>query len=192
MVGERALDRLIIGISGASGVHYGVRALELLRPLPIETHLVMSKSAELTVHHELDRTVEEIRALADVFHPVRNIGASIASGSFVTRGMLIAPCSIRTLGEITSGVTSSLLTRSADVVLKERRRLVLMVRETPLHLGHLRNMAVVTEMGAIVAPPVPAFYAKPDSLEAMVTQSVARTLDLFGIDIPDIKRWTDQ
>lgn len=186
------MDRLIIGISGASGVYYGVRALELLRPLPIETHLVMSKSAELTVHHELDRTVEEIRALADVFHPVRNIGASIASGSFVTRGMLIAPCSIRTLGEITSGVTSSLLTRSADVVLKERRRLVLMVRETPLHLGHLRNMAAVTEMGAIVAPPVPAFYAKPDSLEAMVTQSVARTLDLFGIDIPDIKRWTDQ
>ena len=186
------MDRLIIGISGASGVHYGVRALELLRSLPIETHLVMSKSAELTVHHELDRTVEEIKALADVFHPVRNIGASIASGSFVTRGMLIAPCSIRTLGEITSGVTSSLLTRSADVVLKERRRLVLMVRETPLHLGHLRNMAAVTEMGAIVAPPVPAFYAKPASLEEMVTQSVARALDLFGIDIPDTKRWTDQ
>jgi 4-hydroxy-3-polyprenylbenzoate decarboxylase len=190
--GERDLDRLIIGISGASGVQYGVRALELLRSLPIETHLVMSKSAELTVHHELDRTVEEIKALADVFHPVRNIGASIASGSFVTRGMLIAPCSIRTLGEITSGVTSSLLTRSADVVLKERRRLVLMVRETPLHLGHLRNMAAVTEMGAIVAPPVPAFYAKPASLEEMVTQSVARALDLFGIDIPDTKRWTDQ
>lgn len=186
------MDRLIIGISGASGVQYGVRALELLRSLPIETHLVMSKSAELTVHHELDRTVEEIKALADVFHPVRNIGASIASGSFVTRGMLIAPCSIRTLGEITSGVTSSLLTRSADVVLKERRRLVLMVRETPLHLGHLRNMAAVTEMGAIVAPPVPAFYAKPASLEEMVTQSVARALDLFGIDIPDTKRWTDQ
>ena len=149
------VDRLIIGISGASGVQYGVRALELLRDLPIETHLVMSKSAELTVHHELDQSVDEIRALADVYHPVRNVGASVASGSFRTRGMLLAPCSIRTLGEITSGVTSSLLTRAADVVLKERRRLVLMVRETPLHLGHLRNMAAVTEMGAIVSPPYP-------------------------------------
>ena len=167
------VDRLIIGISGASGVQYGVRALELLKPLPIETHLIMSKSAELTVHHELDQSTEDIRALADVWHPVRNVGASVASGSFRTRGLLMAPCSIRTLGEITSGVTSSLLTRAADVVLKERRRLVLMVRETPLHLGHLRNMAAVTEMGAIVAPPVPAFYAKPDSLDAVITQSLS-------------------
>jgi len=185
------VDRLIIGISGASGVQYGIRALELLRELPIETHLVMSKSAELTVHHELDQSVEEIRALADVWHPVRNVGASIASGSFKTRGMLLAPCSIRTLGEITSGVTSSLLTRAADVVLKERRRLVLMVRETPLHLGHLRNMTAVTEMGAIVAPPVPAFYAKPESLDAVVTQSVARMLDLFDIAISETHRWTE-
>ena len=184
-------DRLIIGISGGSGVQYGVRALELLKPLPIETHLIMSKSAELTVHHELDQSAEDIRALADVWHPVRNVGASVASGSFRTRGMLMAPCSIRTLGEITSGVTSSLLTRAADVVLKERRRLVLMVRETPLHLGHLRNMAAVTEMGAIVAPPVPAFYAKPDSLDAVITQSVARTLDLFNITLSETHRWTE-
>lgn len=185
------VDRLIIGISGASGVQYGVRALELLRDLPIETHLVMSKSAELTVHHELDQTVDEIRALADVWHPVRNVGASVASGSFRTRGMLLAPCSIRTLGEITSGVTSSLLTRAADVVLKERRRLVLMVRETPLHLGHLRNMVSVTEMGAIVSPPVPAFYAKPDTLEAVITQSVSRALDLFDISVAGTHRWTE-
>lgn len=185
------LDRLIIGISGASGVQYGVRALELLKPLPIETHLIMSKSAELTVHHELDQSAEDIRALADVWHPVRNVGASVASGSFRTRGLLMAPCSIRTLGEITSGVTSSLLTRAADVVLKERRRLVLMVRETPLHLGHLRNMAAVTEMGAIVAPPVPALYTKPDSLDAVITQSVARALDLFDITLSETHRWTE-
>jgi len=185
------MERLIIGISGASGVQYGVRALELLRPLPIETHLVMSKSAELTMHHEMDRTVDAIRALADEWHPVRNVGASVASGSFRTVGMLLAPCSIRTLGEITSGVTSSLLTRAADVVLKERRRLVLMVRETPLHLGHLRNMAAVTEMGAVIAPPVPAFYAKPESLDEVVTQSVARALDLFDIALPETHRWTE-
>lgn len=184
-------DRLIIGISGASGVQYGVRALELLRDLPIETHLIMSKSAELTVHHELDQSVDEIRSLADVYHPVRNVGASVASGSFRTRGMLLAPCSIRTLGEITSGVTSSLLTRAADVVLKERRRLVLMVRETPLHLGHLRNMVSVTEMGAIVSPPMPAFYTKPDTLEAVITQSVARALDLFDISVSGTHRWTE-
>jgi len=185
------MDRLIIGISGASGIQYGVRALELLRTLPIETHLVMSKSAELTVHHEMDRTVDAIRSLADEWHPVRNVGASVASGSFRTLGMLLAPCSIRTLGEITSGVTSSLLTRAADVVLKERRRLVLMVRETPLHLGHLRNMVAVTEMGAVVAPPVPAFYAKPDSLDEVVTQSVARALDLFDINLSETHRWTE-
>jgi 4-hydroxy-3-polyprenylbenzoate decarboxylase len=183
------MERLVIGISGASGVIYGVRALELLQDLPIETHLVMSKSAELTVHHELDRSLQDIKALADVFHPVRNVGASIASGSFENRGMLIAPCSIRTMGEITSGVTSSLLTRAADVALKERRRLVLMVRETPLHLGHLHNMTLATQMGAIIAPPVPAFYTQPTSLDAVVTQTVARALDLFGIRHPDTQRW---
>jgi len=189
--GSVPLDRLIVGISGASGVQYGVRALELLQGTSIETHLIMSKSAELTVHHELDCSVDDIRQLADVWHPVRNVGASVASGSFRTKGMLLAPCSIRTLGEITSGVTASLLTRAADVVLKERRPLVLMVRETPLHLGHLRNMVSVTEMGAIVAPPVPAFYTQPDSIEALVTQSVARALDLFDIPLPGTHRWTE-
>ena len=189
--GSVPLDRLIVGISGASGVQYGVRALELLQGTSIETHLIMSKSAELTVHHELDCSVDDIRQLADVWHPVRNVGASVASGSFRTKGMLLAPCSIRTLGEITSGVTASLLTRAADVVLKERRPLVLMVRETPLHLGHLRNMVSVTEMGAIVAPPVPAFYTQPDSIEALVTQSVARALDLFDIPLPETHRWTE-
>lgn len=190
-LGSVPLDRLIVGISGASGVQYGVRALELLQGTSIETHLIMSKSAELTVHHELDCSVDDIRQLADVWHPVRNVGASVASGSFRTKGMLLAPCSIRTLGEITSGVTASLLTRAADVVLKERRPLVLMVRETPLHLGHLRNMVSVTEMGAIVAPPVPAFYTQPDSIEALVTQSVARALDLFDITLPETHRWTE-
>lgn len=190
-LGNVPLDRLIVGISGASGVQYGVRALELLQGTSIETHLIMSKSAELTVHHELDCSVDDIRQLADVWHPVRNVGASVASGSFRTKGMLLAPCSIRTLGEITSGVTASLLTRAADVVLKERRPLVLMVRETPLHLGHLRNMVSVTEMGAIVAPPVPAFYTQPDSIEALVTQSVARALDLFDITLPETHRWTE-
>jgi len=189
--GSVPLDRLIVGISGASGVQYGVRALELLQGTSIETHLIMSKSAELTVHHELDCSVDDIRQLADVWHPVRNVGASVASGSFRTKGMLVAPCSIRTLGEITSGVTASLLTRAADVVLKERRPLVLMVRETPLHLGHLRNMVSATEMGAIVAPPVPAFYTQPDSIEALVTQSVARALDLFDITLPETHRWTE-
>lgn len=185
------MDRIIIGISGASGVVYGVRALELLADQPLETHLVMSKSAELTVHHELGVSIDSIKALADVYHPIRNVGASIASGSFTGRGMLIAPCSIRTLGEIVSGVTSTLLTRAADVALKERRRLVLMVRETPLHLGHLRNMVAATEMGAVIAPPVPAFYTAPESVDAIVTQCVARALDQFGLDIPVTRRWTD-
>ena len=185
------MNRLIIGISGASGVQFGVRALELLAPLPIETHLVMSRSAELKVHHELDMSLADLRALADQWYPIKNVGASIASGSFRNMGMLIAPCSIRTLGEIVSGVTSTLLTRSADVALKERRPLVLMVRETPLHLGHLRNMVAATEMGAIIAPPVPAFYTRPKSVDALVTQSVARVLDLFAIDIPEIHRWTE-
>ena len=186
------MDRLIIGISGASGVQYGVRALELLQPLPIETHLVMSKSAELTLYHEMDRTVDAIRALADEWHPVRNVGASVASGSFRTLGMLLAPCSIRTLGEITSGVTSSLLTRAADVVLKERRRLVLLPREAPLHLGHLRAMTAATEAGAVIAPPVPAFYARPQSIAEMVDYTCARALDLFDlgeIDLPAVNRW---
>ena len=154
-------DRLIIGISGASGVQYGVRALELLKQLPIESHLIMRMSAELTVHHELDQSAEDIRALADVWHPVRNVGASVASGSFRTRGMLMAPCSIRTLGEITSGVTSSLLTTSGGCGAEGAPSLGADGPRNALHLGHLRNMASVTEMGAIVAPPVPAFMPNP-------------------------------
>jgi len=183
------MRRIIIGISGASGIALGVRALELLRDAGVETHLVMSKSAELTAHHELDLPVEEIRALADVVHPVKNVGASIASGSFLTEGMLIAPCSIRSMSEIASGVTSTLLTRAADVVLKERRRLVLMVRETPLHTGHLRTMTALSEMGAVVAPPVPAFYTRSATLDEYLTQSVGRALDLFGINDTPIRRW---
>ncbi|MGH7074447.1 MAG: UbiX family flavin prenyltransferase [Stellaceae bacterium] len=181
--------RLIVGISGASGVIYGIKALKVLKATGIETHLVMSKSAEITLAYETTIKVAEVRALADVIHPTHDIGASISSGSFQTAGMLIAPCSIRTLSEITHGTTSSLLTRAADVVLKERRRLVLMVRETPLHLGHLRTMTAASEMGAVIMPPVPAFYGKPTSIDDLVTQSVGRALDLFGIDLRLFKRW---
>ncbi|HYB11571.1 MAG TPA: UbiX family flavin prenyltransferase [Alphaproteobacteria bacterium] len=185
-------QRLIVGISGASGVIYGVRALELLKGHGIETHLVMSRSAEVTLAYETSLKVAGVQELADVVHPIGDIGASISSGSFKTLGMLIAPCSIRTLSEIASGVTSTLLTRAADVVLKERRRLVLMVRETPLHLGHLRAMAAATEMGAIMAPPIPAFYFGPESVDDIINQSVGRSLDLFGIELGVVKRWGEQ
>jgi 4-hydroxy-3-polyprenylbenzoate decarboxylase len=181
--------RLIVGISGASGVCYGIRLLEVLASTAVETHLVVSKAAEMTVGCETERKPSEIRKLADVSYPIMDIGASISSGSFRTAGMIIAPCSVRTLSEIATGVTSSLLTRAADVVLKERRRLVLMVRETPLHAGHLRSMLRVTEMGAVVMPPVPAFYARPASLEEMVDQTLGRALDLFGIDTGLTRRW---
>jgi 4-hydroxy-3-polyprenylbenzoate decarboxylase len=184
-----ARRRLIVGISGASGVIYGVRALELLKELGVETHLVMTRAAQITLAHETTRKPVEVSALASVAHKIDDIGAAIASGSFRTLGMLVAPCSIRTLAEIATGVTSNLLTRAADVVLKERRRLVLMVRETPLHLGHLRSMAAVTEMGAIVMPPVPAFYAKPHSIEDMVDHTVGRALDLLGLDTGTVTRW---
>jgi 4-hydroxy-3-polyprenylbenzoate decarboxylase len=184
---ERA--RLIVGISGASGVIYGVRMLQMLRTLGVETHLVMSKSAQLTLTHETDMSVAEVKALADVTYSNADIGASIASGSFRVSGMVIAPCSIKTLSEIASGITGSLLSRAADVTLKERRRLVLMLRETPLHLGHLRSMVAVTEAGAIVSPPVPAFYAKPASIDEMVDHSVGRVLDLFGIESGAVRRW---
>lgn len=183
------MRRIIVGISGASGIVLGVRALDMLRAAGVETHLVMSKSAELTLHHELDIGSDELRARADVVHAVKNVGASIASGSFLTDGMLIAPCSVRTMSEIASGVTSTLLTRAADVVLKERRRLVLMVRETPLHTGHLRTMTALSEMGAVIAPPVPAFYTGATTLDEFVTQSVGRALDLFGIRDTPINRW---
>lgn len=181
--------RLIVGISGASGVIYGVRLLQALQPLDVETHLVMSKAAEMTLAYETDWKSADVTGLADVRHPIGDIGAAISSGSFKTAGMVIAPCSIRTASEIATGVTSSLLTRAADVVLKEKRRLVLMVRETPLHSGHLHTLARLSEMGAIVAPPVPAFYAKPDSLDAMIDHTIGRMLDLFGIETGGVRRW---
>jgi 4-hydroxy-3-polyprenylbenzoate decarboxylase len=181
--------RIIVGISGASGVVYGIRMLELLREADVETHLVMTKSAEMTMAYETDYKVEDIRIMADQFHSIKNVGASIASGSFPSLGMIIAPCSVRTMAEIATGVTSSLLTRAADVVLKERRRLVLMVRETPLHTGHLRTMTALSEMGAIIAPPLPAFYTKPESISDIIDHSVGRVLDLFNIDTGVVKRW---
>jgi 4-hydroxy-3-polyprenylbenzoate decarboxylase len=181
--------RLIVGISGASGVIYGVRTLELLRETGIETHLVMSRSAEMTLGYETELKSNDVRALAAVNHPVADVGASISSGSFQTMGMIVVPCSIRTMSEIASGTTSSLLTRAADVVLKERRRLVLAVRETPLHGGHLRTMTALSDMGAIVAPIVPAFYNRPRSVDDIVNHTVGRLLDLFGIATEVVRRW---
>jgi 4-hydroxy-3-polyprenylbenzoate decarboxylase len=181
--------RLVIGISGASGIVYGVRALEALKGSEIETHLVMTRSAEITLAYEMGLKVAELHALADIVHPIADIGAAISSGSFRTEGMLVAPCSIRSMSEIATGTTDNLLTRAADVVLKERRRLVLMVRETPLHVGHLRTMTAVSEMGAIVMPPVPAFYHKPATIDDIVDQTVGRALDLFGVDPGLVKRW---
>jgi flavin prenyltransferase len=185
----RPAHRLIVGISGASGVVYGARLLELLQPLAVETHLVMSRSAEVTLALETALKPADLRGRADVVHAIGNLAAPISSGSFPTIGMVVAPCSIRSLSEISTGVTSSLLTRAADVVLKERRRLVLMVRETPLHLGHLRSMTQVTEIGAIVMPPVPALYSRPQTVDDIVDHSVGRVLDLFGIDNPLVRRW---
>lgn len=182
-------NRLIVGISGASGVIYGIRLLQVLRELGVESHLVMSKSAQVTLGHETDMSVADVKALADVHYANTDIGAAISSGSFKVSGMVVAPCSIKTLSEIATGVTSSLLSRAADVNLKERRKLVLMVRETPLHLGHLRSMTAVTEAGAIVCPPVPAFYARPNSIEEMVDHTVGRVLDLFSLDAEIVKRW---
>ena len=182
-------ERLVVGISGASGVVYGLRLLEALKPLPIESHLVMSRAAELTLAYETSLKVAQVQALADVVHPIADVGASISSGSFKTLGMVIAPCSIRSMSEIAAGTTTSLLTRAADVVLKERRRLVLMVRETPLHSGHLKTMLSLSEMGAIIAPPVPAFYAEPEGIDDIVDQTVGRVLDLFELESPLVKRW---
>jgi flavin prenyltransferase len=186
---EPTPSRLIVGITGASGAIYGVRLLRLLQPTAIETHLVMSKSAKIALTQELDIKVSDVAELADVVHQVDNIGATISSGSFKTLGMVIAPCSMRSLSEIATGVTSSLVTRAADVVLKERRRLVLMVREAPLHLGHLRSMAEATEIGAIIYPPVPAFYARPQTIEQMVDHTLGRVLDLFDIKTDSVRRW---
>ncbi len=184
-----SIERLIVGISGASGVAYGVRLLEALRPLPVETHLVVSKSAEVTLAHETRMKIAEVHDLADVWYPAGDLGAAISSGSFRTLGMVIAPCSMRSLAEVANGTTTTLVTRAADVVLKERRRLVLMVRETPLHSGHLRNMLALSDMGAVIAPPVPAFYARPGSVDDILDQTVGRVLDLFGLDSGEVRRW---
>jgi len=186
---SEGLPRLVIGISGASGAIYGIRLLKALKPLAVETHLVISRAAELTIAYETDYKIPDVRALADASYAIGDLGAAIASGSFRTLGMVIAPCSIKTMAEIATGVTSSLLTRAADVTLKERRRLVLALRETPLHTGHLRSLLALSEMGAVVAPPVPAFYAQPESLDAMVDHTVGRLADLFGLDTGGVKRW---
>jgi flavin prenyltransferase len=181
--------RLVVGISGASGITYGVRVLELLRSTPVQTHLVVTKSARMTLGHETDMSVADLTALADVSYSNTDVGAAISSGSFQTLGMVVAPCSVKSMSEIASGVTTSLLARAADVVLKERRRLVLMVRETPLHRGHLRTMAELTELGAVIAPPVPAFYSRPTTLQEMVDHTVGRVLDLFDLDPGVVRRW---
>jgi 4-hydroxy-3-polyprenylbenzoate decarboxylase len=184
-------QRLIVGISGASGVVYGIRTLETLRKAGIETHLVMSPAAELTMSYETDIKPKAVREMADVFHPIGDVGASISSGSFATMGMLIVPCSIHTMSEIAHGVTDNLLSRAADVVLKERRRLVLALRETPLHGGHLRTMTLLSDIGAIVAPIVPAFYHRPKTLDDLINHSIGRLLDLFGIDLGTVHRWKE-
>jgi 2,5-furandicarboxylate decarboxylase 2 len=183
--------RLIVAITGASGAIYGVRLLEQLRVLPEwETHLIISNSGVLTASMELGIKRADIEALADVVHSVKDIGAAVSSGSFRTAGMVIAPCSMKTLAEIANGLADNLISRAADVALKERRRLVLLARETPLNLAHLRNMTAVTEMGGIVCPPVPAFYTRPNSLDDIVNHTVGRVLDLFDIDHRDlVQRW---
>jgi flavin prenyltransferase len=192
MAESSEIPRLIVGISGASGAIYGARLLELLRPLPVETHLVISRAAEVTLALETDLKPTAVRALADVVHAIGDMAAPISSGSFRTIGMVVVPCSVRSMSEIASGVTTSLLTRAADVVLKERRRLVLVVRETPLHTGHLRTMVALSEMGAVIAPPVPAFYAKPETIGDIVDQTLGRLLDLFGLDTGGVKRWGER
>jgi 4-hydroxy-3-polyprenylbenzoate decarboxylase len=182
-------DRLVVGISGASGVILGIRLLEALSKLGVETHLVASKAAQMTIPLETGLKPKQVAAKADRAYAIGDVAAPIASGSFKTKGMVIAPCSIRSMSEIATGATSTLLTRAADVALKERRTLVLLVRETPLHLGHLRTMTELAEMGAIVFPPVPAFYAAPNTLEDMVDHTIGRVLDCFGYDWPGLKRW---
>lgn len=186
------MKRLIVGLSGASGAIYGVRLLQVLRNVAeVETHLVMSQAARQTLSLETDLSLRDVQALADVVHDARDIAASISSGSFKTAGMVILPCSIKTLSGIVNSYTDTLVTRAADVVLKERRPLVLCVRETPLHLGHLRLMTQAAELGAIIMPPVPAFYHRPTSLDDVINQTVNRVLDQFDIDLPEdlFARW---
>lgn len=183
------LKRLIVGITGASGAIYGVRILERLSELPVETHLVATRWARVTIEHETGRSWEEVRALADVVHAEGDQAASLSSGSFRTDGMVIAPCSVKTLGAIANGFAHNLVCRAADVVLKERRRLVLAVRETPLHSIHLRNMLTLSDMGVTIFPPTPAFYNKPESIDEIVDQTALRILDQFGLDLPSPGRW---
>jgi 4-hydroxy-3-polyprenylbenzoate decarboxylase len=186
-----AARRLVVGITGASGIAYGIRALEVLKQAGIETHLILSKAAELTMTYETDLKSNDLRALASVWYASGDIGAAVSSGSFRTMGMLIVPCSVRTMSEIATGVTGTLMSRAADVALKERRRLVLGVRETPLHSGHLRTMLQLSDMGAVVAPLVPAFYSRPQSLDDIVDHTVGRLLDLFDIETDIVKRWKE-
>lgn len=186
---NRQKKRLVVGISGASGVAYGIRLIESLKDLRIESHLVMSKAAEMTITYETTLKPKQVAAKADKTYAIGDIGAPIASGTFKTLGMIVAPCSVRTMSEIATGVTTTLLSRAADVTLKERRPLILMVRETPLHLGHLRTMTALAEMGAVILPPVPAFYAEPKTLTDLVDQMVARALDFVGCEWPNAKRW---
>jgi 4-hydroxy-3-polyprenylbenzoate decarboxylase/2,5-furandicarboxylate decarboxylase 2 len=185
------IKRLIVAITGASGIVYGVRILQMLREIPdCESHLVMSAAGGLTAAEELDMTRGDIEKLADVVHNFRDIGATVASGSFKTAGMVIAPCSMKTLASIAHGLADNLVSRAADVVLKERRRLVLLARETPLNLAHLRNMTAVTEMGGVICPPVPAFYSRPRTLDDIVNHTVARVLDLFDLEhTAPLRRW---
>ena len=185
-----APKRLIIAITGATGSVYGVRLLEVLRDLPdVETHLMVSEAGVLNLHQEMDFKRKDVEALADVVHNVRDVGASIASGSFLSDGMIIAPCSMKTLASVAHGMSDNLITRAADVVLKERRRLVLMVRETPFNLAHLRNMTAVTEMGGVIFPPLPGFYQRPQSIAEMVDHTVGRVLDMFGVPHQLTPRW---
>ena len=185
--------RLIIGISGATGAIYGVRMLEILAKIDdIETHLVMSKAGRMTIQVETPFSVKDVEALTDVVHDINNVGASISSGSFRTEGMVIAPCSMKSMGGIAHSLGADLLVRAADVVLKERKKLVLVVRETPLHLGHLEAMASLTRMGAMIFPPVPAFYHRPKTLDDIINQTVTRILDQFDIDVKLFHRWDDE
>ncbi len=187
---EKQPKKLIVGISGATGAIYGVRLLQILKTTPkVETHLVMSKAAERTIAFETPLTVKEVQALADVTYNVQDIGATISSGSFPVEGMIVAPCSMKTLAAVATSYTTDLLSRSADVTLKEGRRLVLMVRETPMHLGHLRLMVQAAEIGATILPPLPAFYNFPKTLEDIINHTVGRTLDLFHLDVDLVKRW---
>lgn len=182
-------DRVVVGISGATGVVYGIRLLEAIRELGLKSHLVITKPGEMTIGYESELTPKQVAAKADHVYAVTDIAAPVASGSFRTAGMIVAPCSVRSWSEIASGVTSNLLTRAADVTLKERRPLVLLVRESPLHIGHLRSLALLAEMGAIIMPPLPAFYTGPKTIADIVDQTVARVLDVIGYDWPAGKRW---